>query len=141
MGNKRSLKNVDLIYFIDDDDEDALLFETALSEIKRSVKLIPFSDAQQALQHLTTAAVKPDLIILDINMPVMTGFECLEILKSSSTLNDIPVIMFSTSRSPKDIQLSLNMGAHHFMSKPNTYEELDTMLRELLHVDDRASEG
>ncbi|CAN5234628.1 hypothetical protein BH23BAC2_BH23BAC2_27750 [soil metagenome] len=63
--------------------------------------------------------VSPDLILMDLNMPVMNGFECLKEIRSNPVFLDIPVIIFSTSNYEKDIAHAEELGALGYLHKPN----------------------
>ncbi len=70
----------------------------------------------------------PDIIFLDINMPMMTGWECLTKLKGEEAYSPIPVIMYSTSTAKSDIDKSFELGASLFISKPENFQELTRIL-------------
>ena len=74
------------------------------------------------------STTRPDIIFLDINMPIMDGWECLKKLKSDSSYHDIPVIMYSTSSAKRDIDMAYNLGARLFMTKPEDFRELTAVL-------------
>jgi CheY-like chemotaxis protein len=73
----------------------------------------------------------PDIILLDINMPRMDGFEVLAQIKAEPALRRIPVVMFTTSDCQDDIDKAYALGACSFITKPCSLEELDTTLRRL----------
>jgi CheY-like chemotaxis protein len=70
----------------------------------------------------------PDVIFLDINMPIMNGWECLKKLKSNSTYQSIPIFMYSTSSAKKDIDMAYGLGAMLFLTKPEDFRELSQIL-------------
>jgi CheY-like chemotaxis protein len=127
---KPELKNVKLIYFIDDDEEDALLFDSVVQSLNPSIRFVAFTHGHEALKALSTGREMPDVIFLDINMPLINGFECLTFLKTHPPLKSIPVIMFTTSRREKDLETCLSLGADYYVTKPNSYMELDQIVRE-----------
>lgn len=73
-------------------------------------------------------ANRPDIIFLDINMPVMNGWECLQQLKNNTQYNSIPIIMYSTSSAKKDIDMAYDLGALLFVTKPEDFRELSSIL-------------
>ena len=77
-------------------------------------------------EHL---ADKPDVIFLDINMPIMNGWECLKKLKDHSAYRAIPAVMYSTSSAKKDIDLAYRLGALLFLTKPEDFRELCKILQ------------
>ncbi len=114
----------------DDDADDKTLFCEALSEIDPAIVCHTASDGKEALQILSEQQImKPNIIFLDINMPVMDGWQCLVKLKEHNTHKDIPVIMYSTSSYQRDIEQALEGGAFCFFTKPSDYRELRNILR------------
>ncbi len=115
-------------FLIDDDQDDNFLFAEALSEVAPSVKLYSALDGREAIEKLSTMDVLPDVILLDLNMPVVNGKECLAELKSDQLLKDIPVIMYTTSSQSADIEETLQHGAICFITKPDNMRELKKIL-------------
>jgi len=113
----------------DDDADDKTLFCEALSEIDPDIICHTASDGQQALAILSDKEKKPNIIFLDINMPVMDGWQCLGKLKEHADHKNIPVIMYSTSSYQRDIDLALQSGAFCFFTKPSDYRELRSILK------------
>src|ERR1039457_5741545 len=86
------------ILLADDDADDRFLFEKALKEIPITTHLTTVHDGDQLINYLSENSEHlPDLLFLDLSMPRKTGFECLSEIKENKKLNDLPVIMFSTS--------------------------------------------
>jgi CheY-like chemotaxis protein len=114
----------------DDDADDKTLFCEALAEINPAITCHTAADGKEALDILAKDQIKkPDIIFLDINMPVMDGWQCLGRLKEDTEHKDIPVIMYSTSSYQRDIDLALESGAFCFFTKPSDYRELRSILR------------
>lgn len=120
------------ILLIDDDEDDQEIFLEAVSDASKSVTCTVLSDATQALQKLINQEISPDVIFLDLNMPVMDGPQFLAAIKKSDGLQRIPVIIFSTSSHPGAIQITKDSGAADFITKPGNYYELVTILTRLL---------
>lgn len=112
------------ILYADDDFDDRMLFTEAFSEIKQPVSCITVCDGKQLLQTLKNAPELPDVIFLDINMPVMDGRECLIELKRDRRLRNIPVVIYSTTSSQSEIKGYLQLGAMSFIQKPDSYQKL-----------------
>ena len=102
---------------IDDDDDDQFIFLTALEDVVPAGRCHISNNALEAFRYLTAVAEVPDLIFLDLNMPMMNGFEFLLILKSDPRLSAIPVIIFSTSDSPEDQDRAKELGALQLITK------------------------
>lgn len=114
----------------DDDADDKTLFCEALAEIDPGIICHTAADGKEALAILSKdEARKPDIIFLDINMPIMDGWQCLGKLKSDANHRSIPVFMYSTSSYQRDIELALESGAFCFFTKPSDYRELRKILR------------
>ena len=119
------------IMLVDDDLDDQLIFKTVINDINSEVKLTCFADAEQILNVLDSNN-KPDCIFLDLNLPLMHGFDVLRHLKSSPDLDSIPVIIYSTSSRDSDRMKSFDLGAFDYLSKPTTYSELKEKINGLL---------
>ena len=111
------------ILFSDDDTDDALLFTQAADLMKSSILLSFAEDGEQLMRYLEKESL-PDMIFLDLNMPRLNGKQCLAELKKESHLANIPVIIYSTSSEKRDIEETTRLGAAHFLTKPNKFEEL-----------------
>jgi CheY-like chemotaxis protein len=115
---------------VDDDCDDTELFAEAIGSLDVAVSCLNASDGKEALDKLKSNAFeKPDIIFLDINMPVMNGWEFLSRLKGSEGLKEIPVIMYSTSSKSSDIKTAMSSGALCFFTKPNSFLTLTNILR------------
>ncbi len=120
------------IFLVDDSDGDLLLMKTAAREEPRLEVVGSASDGQGALTALGEekdgGPGRPDLVILDINMPGMDGFETLTELKRDRRLRRIPVIMFSTTEREEDANRAYGLGAASFICKPSQFRRLvDTL--------------
>lgn len=121
------------VVLIDDDRDDAELFKEALSEINSSIGFEHFEDSKQGLQTLLEKQNNlPDLIFLDINMPITSGWQCLSEFKKTEHLKDIPVIMFTTSSQPREKEMAKEMGAKDFITKPSEYRTLKELLSSVI---------
>ena len=117
------------ILLIDDDLDDAELFKEALSEADDTAFFEYYDDGKKALQNLVlNPAQVPDIIFLDINMPSISGWDCLKALKADKKLRKIPVIMYSTSNHKREMGIATELGAADFIIKPHNYLELKEKL-------------
>lgn len=117
------------ILLIDDDIDDQDIFATALEVISTELTFTAISDASVALVKLESKELRPDVIFLDLNMPVMTGEQFLGKIKTKEDLNSIPVIIFSTSSHVETIKRTKELGACDFITKPNKFDELVAILQ------------
>ena len=123
---------------VDDDCDDTELFAEAVGSVDASVSCLNALDGREALNKLFNHQLeKPDLIFLDINMPVMNGWQFLSSLKGSDGLKEIPVIMYSTSSDRLAVKKALSSGALCFFTKPNNFQLLKTILRVVLDYMDK----
>lgn len=120
------------IMLIDDDVDDQEIFLTALETVSGSVKCIAISNAVDALQKLSAKQVVTELIFLDLNMPRMNGQQFLLEIKKNDDLKDIPIIILSTSSHPATIELTKELGAKDFITKPDKFDELTDILRSII---------
>lgn len=121
---------------VDDDPDDSELFKEALNEVDNSAVFYHAENGEAALTKLSQLPL-PEIIFLDINMPRMNGWEFLRELKYVDHYKAIPVIMYSTTSHPEEIQTANALGAN-FQTKPSSYSELKKML---IDVIDRLKES
>ena len=113
-----------VILLVEDEETDAYLVKWALEENRIQVDLHHVSDGYEALDYLRRLgpcfldAPRPDLILLDLNMPRMAGLECLAAIEQDTALRDIPVVVLSTSYTENDVAASLDLGAVDYFTKP-----------------------
>jgi CheY-like chemotaxis protein len=114
---------------IDDDGDDRALFSEALALVDPVIICDEAVDGQDALARLQSASAdKPDMIFLDINLPIMNGWQFLTKLKSDETYRNIPVIMYSTSSNERDKHTAGRLGALCFITKPHAFKLLKNIL-------------
>ena|SRR5436190_11390395 len=115
---------------IDDDDDDTELFREAIGTVDSSCVCLTVSKAMDGLRILKNAI--PDIIFLDINMPMVDGRETLRRIRAISELSNIPVYMLSTTMDEDEFGSFRNVGATGCLSKPKTFHELCAMLHDVL---------
>src|SRR6476619_5117578 len=107
------------ILLIDDDVDDREIFKSALEKTTLAVECTALDNAVTALELLRTRQINPQLIFLDLNMPVMNGQQFLLEIKNDELLNHIPVVILSTSSHRSTIELTKELGAMDFFYKPD----------------------
>jgi CheY-like chemotaxis protein len=112
------------ILYIDDDEEDREIFREAVASIDPSIICNIVSDGRQGLNILEELVVLPDYIFADVNMPVMNGKQFLTELKKKTTLRSIPVVMYSTTSQPSEIEEFSRLGAKEFLVKPSSFKKV-----------------
>ena len=126
-----SYYDVKSVFIADDDEDDRFLLKIAFDKCCPETKVKFAIDGLDLIESLDQSGLHPCLIILDLNMPRLDGFESLKILRASERYRDIPVVVFSTSREPKDIAKSKILGANDYISKPLTMSSLDGIVKQL----------
>ena len=120
-----------VIVMADDDPDDVMLTREALEESPLLNDFRSVGDGLELLDYLQheggfadVPAPRPHLILLDLNMPRMSGLEALAKIKNNPSLKLIPVVVLTTSNTEEDIVRSYDLGAVSFVQKPVTYEEM-----------------
>jgi CheY-like chemotaxis protein len=119
------------VLIIDDDEDDRFFMEQAFKTDSPATQLYLAPGGQQALDLLGSAHPLPDVVILDLNMPGLNGFEVLERLKQSAQHRHIPVVILTTSDSSDDQERCRQLGATEFITKPTTYDGLSDVARRI----------
>jgi CheY-like chemotaxis protein len=132
--------NTVTILMADDDEDDRMLTADALKQ-SRLINDVRFVVDGDDLMHYLRAegaygeggipAPRPGLILLDLNMPKKDGREALAEIKGDPELRGIPVVVLTTSRGEEDIVRTYDLGVNSFVSKPVSFEELASVMREL----------
>jgi CheY-like chemotaxis protein len=123
------------ILLADDDEDDRFLFGEALKDVNPCTSLKTVNDGDKLMKYLGSVdGVHPDIIFLDINMPCKTGKECLKEIRSNKELDDVPVVMFSTSNHEKDIDETFKNGANLYVAKPVFFNDEVNILRKIFSL-------
>ena len=121
------------IMIIDDDADDRTFFQEAINNISPVIETHICDSGMQALALIQENKIaEPDYIFLDFNMPMMNGRECLVELKKILRHKITNIIILSTSDMKEDMDDALRLGAKLFLTKPNTFQELCSMLKGVL---------
>ena len=128
MANKAININPIDILLVEDNPGDVQLTKEALQEIKVLTNLFVVENGVQALDFLYRRneyinAVRPDIIFLDLNLPLKNGREVLEIVKSDDDLKRIPVVILTSSKAEEDIVRSYNLHANCYITKPLDFNQ------------------
>ena len=119
---------VNRVLLIDDDKDDAQFFKEALVDLKPLAEFF-WLDGCEAVGHILGNKVPlPDIIFLDVNMPSLSGWDCLKTLKQTLETMHVPVIMYTTSSRESERQIARKLGAMDFVTKPNDYQSLFQIL-------------
>jgi CheY-like chemotaxis protein len=115
-----------IIFLADDDADDRKFFEDALKQVTIPTNLTFASDGLELMSNLETVIKPPppDIIFLDLNMPLKNGFECLEEIRNTPKLKDIPIVIFSTTVNEEAVNKAYQHGANHYVCKPPSFQLL-----------------
>jgi CheY-like chemotaxis protein len=115
------------IIVIEDDLDDQDILTEVFTKLNYQNKVIFFSDGQQALDHINTSDELPFLILSDINLPRLNGFQLREKLKTDANLSNkcIPYLFFSTASNQKSVIDAYSQSVQGFFVKPHSFEELE----------------
>jgi len=128
------MTNSKLVYLSDDDQDDRELFSEALSQASSNFKLVATRNGQELLEELNENEPLPDIIFLDINMPVKNGIETLRELRQDPRMAFLPVVMYSTSNDAALIDKTKAMGANFYFVKPVDFTYLSSKLSEIISI-------
>ena len=124
----REAKPIRILY-AEDDEDDFFFFRDALAESKINAELITVGNGNALMQIL--GKVKPEIIFLDINIPLKNGKECLREIRLNKWLDSVPVIIISTSSFKKDILSTFENGANMYVAKPNFFLEYVEIIKKI----------
>ncbi len=110
----------------EDDLDDQFLIKKAINKAGIGGGVDFVSDGKSLIERLTKqfGGHLPDILLLDLNLPIMDGLEVLKILREHEDINDLPVIILTTSSEQKDIDRCYSLGAKSFITKPDSFDEL-----------------
>lgn len=108
---------------VDDSPSDRMLAQEAFEHVSPSCTLTCIPNGQQAMNLLREGLYRPDVILLDINMPGMNGFQVLEQLKHDPEMKMIPVVMLSTSSAQSDVSAAYSLHASSYLVKSSGFED------------------
>ncbi len=118
------------ILLVDDDQVDVMTVMRALKEIHVINPVVNLENGEEALKYLRNPkSVKPCIILLDLNMPIMNGIEFLQVAKHDAQLKRIPVVVLTTSEEQQDKVNSFDLGVAGYMAKPVNYRQFVEVMR------------
>ena len=119
----------------DDDEDDRMLFEEAIKQLAIKTQLALFKDGQELMDFLfRPGIVQPNLIFLDLNMPIKNGMQCLQEIRQNNVLKDLIIAIYSTSSSEQDIEETFVNGANIYINKPASFGKLKEVIEKVLQI-------
>jgi CheY-like chemotaxis protein len=127
------------ILLADDDADDRQFFSEAINELKLQHTLTVFRDGRELMDYLESDKRDedddlPHILFLDLNMPYMTGFDCLRAIRKNPKYNNLSVAIYSTSSSEKDIEETFIGGANIYIRKPNDFVTLKKVIKDVVNM-------
>ncbi len=126
-----------IIFLADDDADDRIFFEDALKAVKIPSQLTLSNNGLELMSNLETltAHPPPDVIFLDLNMPLKNGIQCLKEIRETPKLKDIPVVVYSTTASESTVEATYSLGANCYVCKPNSHQSLINTIEAVLGLE------
>jgi len=126
------MRNSKPVLLVEDDSVDAMTVKRALEQLKVPNTLVHLNDGKEALEYLRTGGnTKHSIIILDLNLPRLNGFEFLRIIKADDALKRIPVVVLTTSRTKQDIDRIFDLSAAGYIAKPLDYDQFVEAMKKI----------
>ncbi|CDF80417.1 response regulator receiver [Formosa agariphila KMM 3901] len=123
------------VALVDDDEDDRFLFKEAMDQIHIKTELSMFENGQKFMDFLLGPnSVLPQVVFLDLNMPVKNGLECLQEIRTTEHLKELSVAIYSTSSSEVDIDETFINGANIYINKPNDFSKLKSVIEKVLQI-------
>jgi CheY-like chemotaxis protein len=124
-----------LITLADDDEDDRLFFTDAFEELKINTVVTTVKNGRELINLLNQPdAVLPNIVFLDINMPILNGIECLKEIKLNDRFKDIVIAIYSTSSSDQDVEDTFVLGANIYIKKPSSFNILKKVLSDIVTI-------
>lgn len=123
------------IVLTDDDMDDQEIFQEALYQVDPEVELIIFPNGEELMHFLQKSSPDlPDVVFLDLNMPIKNGKTCLAEIRASNFGTTLPVAIYSTSSSRNHILETRELGANWYISKPSSFNGVKSVLEKMLRM-------
>ncbi len=126
---------VPMLLHVEDEDGAAFLFRSAIREAGLAAIVYRVSNGEEALAFLRKSgpyvnAERPQLMVLDLNLPKIDGLSVLSRMRNDESLRTIPVVVISTSSRQSDMDKAKSLGAVHYIVKPDSFEKLTEQIKE-----------
>ena len=121
------------VLLAEDDNDDYYIFSLAIEQIPFTVLLTRAENGELLMKLLDEKT--PDILFLDMLMPCKDGHQCLKEIRSNKKYDSLPIIVYSSLKDLKNIELCYREGSNLYAIKPNSFEELKTVLERILSID------
>lgn len=123
------------ILLADDDEDDRIFFKEALQDIRVKTKVTLVNDGLQLMNYLNQPGNHlPNVVFLDLNMPVKNGMDCLIEIRKNNKLKDLAIAIYSTSSSEEYIEEAFVRGANIYIRKPDDFSVLKVILEQVINL-------
>ena len=124
-----------IITLADDDEDDRLFFTDAFDELKINTIVNTVNNGKELLNFLNHPdTVLPNIVFLDLNMPILNGIDCLKQIKLNEKYKDIAIAIYSTSSSDQDVEDTFVLGANIYIKKPSNFDDLKKILSDVITI-------
>jgi len=131
-----------MVYLVDDDIDDLEIIQEAFVQNDYPGPIVMFHNGKALIDNLLEeAGAKPDVILLDLEMPLMDGFEALQEIKTHPLIRTIPVVVLTGSVSKEEELKCFQLGCNFFFNKPNSMQEYESLLAVVKKITDRQQMG
>jgi FOG: CheY-like receiver len=120
------------IFLVDDDEDDQLIFLTVVEKLCPELRCTTAWNGIDAINRLSQIDPLPEIIFLDLNMPLMNGHQFLTEIRKNEKFGNVPIVVLSTSSHLPSQDKALQLGAWHFLTKPSSLSEWEQQLMPIL---------
>jgi CheY-like chemotaxis protein len=135
-----AMSKVKNIFLAEDDEDDVVIFIEILSDIAKDINVTVAVNGNELINLLKKSEILPEVIFLDVNMPLKNGFQCLQEIKASEEWKGIKTIVYSTSAQPQQIEKAYQYGADLYIQKSTSYTDFKQYIKNCL-IDEEVSVG
>lgn len=119
----------------DDDFDDAYFFKEAIQTLPKPLNIVVVRNGEELMRYLNEHTGKlPELLFMDLNMPLKNGFECLEEIKTNEKLKSLPVVIYTTSDQKEILEPLYKAGAQFFVQKPDNFPKLRSIVIKVIEL-------
>jgi len=131
------------IALLDDDHEEHLLFKEVADDFSEIKSVLSFAKGKEMLDYLRgeDKSILPDILFLDLNMPLLSGLDCLIEIRKNEKYKNLPVVIYSTSSSEKDKEATYQNGANLYVNKPVEFSDMRKIFNEVLKINWKEHSG
>lgn len=123
-----------VVLLVEDNPDDVIMIREAFEQSLTPIQLYVVSNGEQAIKFVRrtdTDALRPSLILLDLNLPIRNGLDVLAELKSDTEFLSIPIVVLTTSQSPNDIQQCYSLHANAYIIKPPDFDGYADVIKQV----------